>query len=281
MKIIFSLVFIFNILHYFNVFDFNKFVSPFYTSWMHLKFFGLNTLGQVDTKRAFGTMGNCNNNAFYFLSFLILFIDQYIKSKSKSDLTFLILALFGIFLCQSRIVFLTLIVLLFLSILILKNSRKFFLALLGLTLLFYLLFYLAGNVYLVSVQRIDLMTDASIGRFEQWIKIYHSMPGYWFFGHAPNKEYFETHQIYAESEYFLILFRYGVLGLLLFLGILAIAMIKFFKVFKFSFFPLAFVFSYSLNCITNSPFYGTKSLIQFAFFYVIILFLNDARKIEK
>lgn len=275
LKLLFSLVFIFNILHYFDVFGFNSTIEPYYASWQHIVNFGVNSIGQPDTKRAIGTMGDCNNNAFYFLAFLLLFIQLYFRNRSKADFIFVILALTGIFLSQSRIVFLSLLLLLVLSLLLLKKERRTILLLIGLTMLLFLVFNLGGNVYLSSVYKADQMKDAGIGRLDQWIKILHSMPGHWVFGHGPDKEFFERNAIYAESEYFLILFRYGIAGLLLYLGFLGTTLVIFLRGFRSLFLPFAFLLVYGCNAITNTPFHGLKMLTLFALFAAIILTLRD------
>lgn len=277
LKLLFSLVFVFNILHYFDVFGFNHTIEPYYTTWLHIENFGVNSIGQPTTKRAIGTMGDCNNNAFYFLAFLVLFIQLYFRSRSKTDFIFVILALTGIFLSQSRIVFLSLLLLLVLSLLLLKEERKTVLLLFGLTALLYGIFYLFGNIYLSSVYQAALMKDASIGRLDQWMKILHSMPGHWVFGHGPDKEFFERNAIYAESEYFLILFRYGIAGLLLYLGFLGTTLVCFLRGFRSLFLPFAFLLAYACSAITNTPFHGLKMLTLFALFAAIILTLRDER----
>ena len=280
LKVLFSVVFVFNILHYFDVLQFNRYVEPFYTSSVHIENFGVNSIGQPVTKRAIGTMGNCNNNAFYFLSFLILFIHHYFRSRSKWDFVFIVLALTGVFLCQSRIAFLSLILLLLIALVMLKTERKTLTIFLGITLLLYLVFFLFGNIYLSSIYQPQLIRDAGIGRLEQWVKILEAMPGHWVLGHAPDKEYFARNGIYAESEYFLVLFRYGVTGLLLFGGFIILNLIHAFKVFRRHFIPFAFVLVYAVNALTNTPFYNVKLLLVFALFAAIILSLRDGKRDE-
>lgn len=100
LKIIFVFVLFFNLLHYFNLFGFNQIITKYYGSDLQVSTFGFNSLGQPDTKRIIGTVGNPNNNAILFLFFVIFFFPE-MKSKT-SEKVFFLLAVFGTLACQSR-----------------------------------------------------------------------------------------------------------------------------------------------------------------------------------
>ncbi|MBU0969663.1 MAG: hypothetical protein KKC20_03405, partial [Proteobacteria bacterium] len=71
---IFGLLFAFNILNYLNLFNFNKWVMPFYTDSARLAGFGLDSLGRSAPKRLLGVMGNPNNNAILWSFFAVYFL---------------------------------------------------------------------------------------------------------------------------------------------------------------------------------------------------------------
>ena len=100
-NIVFVGVFVFNFFQYFNFFDFNNTLELLYADSKHLIFFGKNTLGQPDTKRLLGTLGNPNNNSIgiSFFFFYYLFSDQ--RNKYTKYL-FINLSLLLILASQSR-----------------------------------------------------------------------------------------------------------------------------------------------------------------------------------
>lgn len=280
LKPLFIGLFAFNLLHYFNILDFNTVIEPFYTAKHHLDFFGLNSIGLPATKRAMGTMGNPNNNGFMFLLFLIFFLPKQKKQVDKSKLLFSSLALIGIFMCQSRTVFLALLVVLLIYFVINKSNKRRILYYSILTVFTFTLFYLLGNSYIGSLGNMTSLQSAGIGRLEQWIKILHEMPEYWIFGHGPNKEFFEANNIYAESEYFLLLFRYGIVGLAAYaFYIFLISKDSIRSLFKeYSLINLVLI-AYLITAITNTPMHSVK--LQFILSMLLgmgILLYNDRKK---
>ena len=251
-------VFLFNLLHYFNVFDFNRLVEPYYASPHHLNFFGLNSIGEPATKRSLGTLGNPNTNGLLFLLFVLLFLPRHTAVKRK-NLILLGLAITGVFLCQSRTGLLAYALVVLAYYLTNRSQWKMAIAILLFSILIYVILALMGNLYLSSIGNVESMKSAGVGRLEQWKKIWASMPGYWIIGHAPEKEYFEKHGIYSESEYFLILFRYGFVGLLSFLffwGMWAKEyVLKVQKGFRLGLFVLIV---YLFSAITNNPLQSPK-----------------------
>jgi hypothetical protein len=84
-----------------NFGDFNNTLELLYADSKHLIFFGKNTLGQPDTKRLLGTLGNPNNNSIgiSFFFFYYLFSDQ---RKKYIKFLFINLSLLLIVASQSR-----------------------------------------------------------------------------------------------------------------------------------------------------------------------------------
>jgi hypothetical protein len=256
--ITFMSVLIFNLLHYFNVLNFNLVIEPFYAAPHHLDYFGLNSLGEPSTKRALGTLGNPNTNGILFLLFILVFLPRH-KDFKNTGLTLLSLSILGLFLCQSRTGVLAYFLILAVYFLMMKSHWKTIFFLISVSILSFLLLQLSGNLYLNSIANPEIMQSASRGRLEQWIRILESMPGHWVVGHAPSKEYFEQNDIYSESEYFLILFRYGILGIGTFLMFwwfwLKTTLVDTGKSFKLG---LLVALTYLLTAITNNPLQSPK-----------------------
>lgn len=119
----FLMLLIINLVHYYNLFDFNVWGEIFYTTEEQLKYFGINSLGFPGPKRMIGTMGNPNNNAIMFLMFTIYFLVIATKKQSKLDFLFYILSLILLIFCQSRTSFLTLIIVLIAHFILVRNYK--------------------------------------------------------------------------------------------------------------------------------------------------------------
>jgi hypothetical protein len=60
------------------------------------------------------------------------------------------------------------------------------------------------------------------GRLETWKMLGKMITEEPLFGHGPYKEFFYQNKIYSENEYILMTWRYGILGLLIYLSIFLI-----------------------------------------------------------
>jgi hypothetical protein len=138
-----------------------------------------------------------------------------------------------------------------------------------------------GNFYLDTLANAEVMQRVGRGRLEQWTKIIELMPGYWLFGHAPNKELFESNAIYSESEYFLILFRYGIIGLLAFLSFWFIWFknyaIRAHKKYKPA---LYLVITYLVCAFTNNPLQSPKIALFLAIVMAVAILEKNERTEE-
>ncbi len=273
-------VLVFNLLHYFNVLGFNSIIEPYYTAPHHLDFFGLNSIGEPATKRAIGTMGNPNNNAFMFLGFIVFFLPRSRTRMTIMDFISISIAITGMFMCQSRTAFVAYAIMLLAYFIYAKPHRNWVVYILIFSVTVYAILHFFGNSYLGSLGDFTLVQKAGIGRMEQWQRIIESMPDFWIFGHGPDKEYFEMNEIYAESEYFLILFRYGVVGLFSFILIHFSFYLGYWNnktLFRSYFLPLFII--YSLTAITNTPFHSAKLLIVLSLLMASgIIYYNDEKK---
>jgi len=273
-------VFVFNLLHYFDVFAFNTIIEPWYAAPHHLDFFGLNSLGEPATKRALGTLGNPNTNGLLFLLFVLIFLPR-IHRASRKDLVVLAISILGIFMCQSRTGILAYVLVLVAFFILNKPNWRLIGGIVTYSIAIYFVLMLMGNLYLNSIGNLAVMKSAGVGRIEQWMRILDAMPGHWIFGHAPEKEYFETNGIYSESEYFLILFRYGIVGLLSFLMFWGIWLKETFnKMNRKLSLGLLLALVYLFAAITNNPLQAPKIALILGLVMALTLIELDERKEE-
>ncbi len=223
---IFYILIIFNTLHFFNIWDFNLIVEQYYNGGIHIKTFGLNSLGEPATKRLIGTIGNPNNNAILFLFFTILFYSK--KNKNYFLIFSIFLALLFFFLCQSRTAIVALIAIIIIHLIIeYTNEKRTIFSVKNLVILsIFSLAFLFSNLinkptYTMSMVKQNLSQSNSVkGRMEVWGDLLSMVKEKPIFGYGPNKNYFYQNKIYSESEYIMFIWRYGIVGLLAYLSFL-------------------------------------------------------------
>ncbi|MAO32783.1 MAG: hypothetical protein CL824_04680 [Crocinitomicaceae bacterium] len=223
---IFYILIIFNTLHFFDFWDFNLIVEQYYNGGIHIKTFGLNSLGEPATKRLIGTIGNPNNNAILFLFFTVLL---YSKKKKDYFLIFSIfLSLFFFFLCQSRTAIIALFAIIIIHLIIeFTNEKRTVLSIKNLIILSVCsLAFLFSNLinkptYTMSMVKQNPTQSKSVqGRMEVWGDLLLMVKEKPIFGYGPNKNYFYQNKIYSESEYIMFIWRYGIVGLLAYILLL-------------------------------------------------------------
>jgi O-antigen ligase len=122
--------------------------------------------------------------------------------------------------------------------------------------------------YLESVIHGQFLEGSSMdGRFEMWEHLWEMIKEKPLLGHAPYKEYFYENHIYSESEYVMMTWRYGFIGLLIYISIyLFLALIALRNLHLHSAKVLLFtVILMMVTAITNNPFSHQKILIFIAF----------------
>ncbi len=278
-------VIVFNLAHYFDLFGFNNHVEGWYAPDVHLDLFGLDSQGNPATKRLLGTMGNPNVNALMFLFFLVTFLPlshPTVRSKSlKYYKLAAFVAIFGVMLSQSRTGLGALILVLLLYGLYVKDRRRDFLMYAAYTGLAFFMMDLIGNEYLTTVVDGDRLKHSKEGRMTQWLKILDAMEGKWIFGNAPYKEFFESNDIYSESEYFLILFRYGFVGLGVYLVWWGAHLIKVLKTKQFARFVVAAVPAiFFVAATTNNPMHANKLAVLIAFVLAYSVLSGNSKHAE-
>lgn len=212
-----------NMIHFFNLFNFNVILTEYYNGGLHIEYFGLNSLKEPAVKRMVGLTGNPNINALVFTFFAILFFPF---KWEKEKLIWFFTATLMVLLCQSRTAILSLMAILII-IAILKLSslsiKNWALLLSGMTTMYLLSWDMTTSffkypLYSNLLFNGELMGSGSTrGRLEAWTLIGDMILQKPIFGYGGYKEYFYEHKIFSENEFLLISWRYGLVGLGFFL----------------------------------------------------------------
>jgi O-antigen ligase len=269
----FALAVLFNMLHYYNVFNFNEIVMPLYCpNPEQLKFFGRNSLGGPATKRILGTMGNPNVNALFFSFFMVYFMPYLRKSKWHFGKLMFFIAVAMLLFTQSRTGLLACVFVYICFIFIAKLSWKQVVSYSLVMLLVALLVFDADqySMQYVTKAKWSMEENGSVrGRLEVWGELLKMVADQPFFGYGINKNYFYEHKLYSENEYILVLWRYGIPGLLFY------GMMLFGLCFKYrdilikrdsheSQTYLFLVLLLATNALTNNPMSNPMILVMFA-----------------
>lgn len=214
-KGLFLTLLLFNFFQYFNFFEFNDLVEIYYGSDIQVSTFGLNSLGQPDTKRLLGTLGNPNNNAILFLFFSIYFFPE--RNDNYKEVIFFLLAMSLLLMCQSRTTTITFLVVFFLGAYLKDLPLKKIVVFLLYFSLVYLLLWSGGNSYLNTLANNPMKENSVKSRMETFQILTRMIIQSPIIGHGPNKEFFDKNGLNADNEYILYTWRYGFLGLSLYL----------------------------------------------------------------
>ncbi|MBD3638451.1 MAG: O-antigen ligase family protein [Crocinitomicaceae bacterium] len=356
---IFIALVVFNLIHYFELFNFNDLLENYYPAGERIPEFGKNSIGQPTDKRMLGFPNNPNYNAIVFLFFTILFIPRKEKNIPISNWAYVyfIIAVFMVFLCQSRtsLPIIGVIVMVHTAIYIKKSWEMIVVLIMSVGLSFFLakvisnasvdyrlaqynktehmeLFKYKGIIYqdsttllyndydtivldsIILVEDLrayfsksdpsfvdslkarktknsymETMLDGSAfesnsfrERLEIWRHLWNMIKKKPVFGHGPYKEYFYSNDLYSENEYILFTWRYGFIGLILYLSILIYLLIKGIKG-RHSLggsMLLYFTITLGISGLTNNPFIHQTILILLAACAGWAIYSNSQRKRE-
>lgn len=228
LPILFVLICVINALHFFEFPSLNHILQKYYNGGLQIQFFGKDSQGGPAVKRLVGTMGNPNINAIMFGIFSLFFFPLRFE---RNRLTMYFLCILFVFLCQSRTALLVVISMFSYLACVHSNiwtKKQWLVMLSGLTAAFVLAWMFATSFFQYTSYNNSLL-DGSIlesgsarGRWETWKWLGEMILQHPLFGHGPYKHYFYTHHIYSENEYMIMTWRYGVIGLGLYLSIFII-----------------------------------------------------------
>lgn len=274
LKVIFiSLVFI-NLIHFFELFNINSILEHHYGGGIHIEFFGKNSLMQPAVKRMVGTMGNPNLNGILFAFWTIYFIP--LPKFDLNKIPWLATALLMLFLCQSRTAVIA-IIFCFVLILLMRLSNwnfKHWGIILSLSLTYLIAYALVTDFFRYQsysntlFEKQVLETGSVMGRLETWNFLWEMIKEKPLMGHGPNKNFFYENYIYPENEYLLFTWRYGFVGLLLYLSIYLIPLYMIWKSHnvKANAMLLLCISMMMITALTNTPIASRDILMFFAMF---------------
>jgi O-antigen ligase len=227
LKAVFIALVVFNLFQYTGWWGFNQIIEPYYSNAIQLDGFGLNSIGQPDTRRMLGTMGNPNDNAILFLFFFVIFMPK--RNDTFENHAFFLLAFLGGLFSQSRTGAIALVVVYGVG----AALTRFNLRVIAVHAAVFIAFYICFAKLDASVQA-DVVHEQYVGtlvqpgmvvetrsvqgRFEIWTMMWEMIKEKPLFGHGPNKEFFYAQNLHPDGEYVLMLWRYGVVGFAFYLG---------------------------------------------------------------
>lgn len=215
-KPIFIILIIVNLLHFYNVFGFHDLLIRVYGG-THLEYFGLNSLKEPATKRMTGLSGNPNINAVIFGFYMVYFLP--LKFNTQKFIWFLIACLM-VFLCQSRTAIVA-ISFLFILIPVFQlsdwNWKKYLTMIFSIIGLYILSWAITTDFFTFQSYSNNVVSNSAMSRIETWKYLGEMIIDKPIFGYGVNKNFFYNNELYSENEFILMTWRYGVIGLVLYL----------------------------------------------------------------
>ncbi len=222
---IFGILVLINTIHFFEFAPLNKILEHYYNGGLQIQYFGKDSLGGPAVKRLVGTMGNPNINALLFGFFSLYYFPLHVNRK---NLGLFLLSLLFVFLCQSRTALLF-IFCIFAFLAIFKprvwTKKQWGLIVLGSISTFFIAWMLATSFFQFTSYNNSLLdgtvfhSGSARGRLETWNMLGKMIIEEPLFGHGPYKEFFYQNKIYSENEYILMTWRYGLLGLFIYISV--------------------------------------------------------------
>ena len=282
----FMVLLLINVLHIFNVFNINELLTYTYGDSIHFKLFGRDSLGNPAVKRMLGTMGNPNTNALLFLFFTVYFLPI---EKIREQWVLCFTALFMVFLCQSRTSLIAVIMVLGAMLyLTKKDGLKAAIWKIATSIGLYVLATMIATSFFQYTSYSNSLMDGSAlystslrSRWESWNILWNMIKTKPLFGFGPYKSYFTAHQLFSENEYLLIWWRFGIFGLLFYLGIF---LLPFWEMFRRKFDTHAgkamiMIGVMLIAALTNNPL--TERSISVLFIFLLASGLPKSKEHEK
>jgi O-antigen ligase len=282
----FMVLLLINVLHLFNVFNVNELLTYTYGDSIHFKLFGKDSLGNPAVKRMLGTMGNPNTNALLFLFFTVYFLPI---EKKREQWVLCFTALFMVFLCQSRTSLIAVIMVLGAMLYLTKKDgvKPAIWKVVSSIGLYVLATMIATSFFQYTSYSNSLMDGSALystslrSRWESWGILWDMIKTKPLVGYGPYKSYFTAHQLYSENEYLLMWWRYGIFGLLFYLGLF---LLPFWELFRRKFDAHAgkamiMIGIMLIAALTNNPL--TERSISVLFIFLLASGLPKSKEHEK
>ena len=274
-EITFYFMLLVNGLHYFNVFNINQLIMDVYEGGIHIELFGLNSLGGPGAKRMVGVYRNPNINAILFSFYAIWYFP--VKWKGRGSVLFLV-SMLCFFLCQSRTGLIAFGAWFILGMILYRFAIKQVLTTILATIGTYGLAYGLDSSYFANAFNTNVAELGSVrGRLETWRMLGNMIKKKPWLGHGPFKQYFYDNELYAESEYLLQTWRYGIPGLSFFMAKLIFPLILLKKWIQKDSVKKLFLFTVVIlvTSLTNNPLQDRNILVLIAL--MLGLALQDSK----
>ncbi len=225
---IFGFLVVINTVHFFEFTPLNKVLEHYYNGGLQIQYFGKDSIGGPAVKRLVGTMGNPNINALLFGYFSLYYFPT---NMNRKNLGLFFVSLLFVFLCQSRTALLF-IFCIFAFLAIFKatiwTKKQWTLVVFGTIGTFFIAWMFATSFFQFTSYNNSLLDGTAFHsgsarrRLETWNMLGKMIIEEPLFGHGPYKEFFYQNKIYSENEYILMTWRYGLIGLLIYMSIFLI-----------------------------------------------------------
>jgi O-antigen ligase len=233
-----------------------------------------------------GTMGNPNTNAWLFLFFTVYFLPI---EKKREHWALCYTALFMVFLCQSRTSLIAAGLVVGAMLFLTKNDglKASVWKVVSSIGLYVLATMIATSFFQYTSYSNSLMDGSALystslrSRWESWSILWEMIKTKPLFGFGPYKSYFTAHQLYSENEYLLMWWRYGIVGLLFYLGLF---LLPFWELFRRKFDTHAgkamiMIGVMLIAALTNNPL--TERSISVLFIFLLASGLPKSKEHEK
>lgn len=219
-KPIFIVLVVINLLHFYNIFGFHDLLIQIYGG-DHLESFGLNSLKNPATKRMTGLAGNPNTNAVIFGFYMIYFLPL---KFNKQRFVWFAVACLMLFLCQSRTAIVAILFLFIITFIfkLSENWKRYRIIILSVTGIYLISWAITTDFFTFQSYSNNVVSNSLMGRIDTWKYLGKMIMDKPIFGYGVNKEFFYSNRLYSENEYILMTWRYGFVGLILYLLIFLI-----------------------------------------------------------
>lgn len=237
--------------------------------------------------RLTGFIGNPNNNAVFFVCMAGLTLDLFFIRRERIYLLLIIGVMAVIVLTQSRTMF---VALLLVFLVVAFTTGKMSLVFIGGVFLLII-------KYFVDIPYLNLLFDTNklsqthsvTGRIHEWANLFAMIKQQPILGFGGYKEYFYITQTYPENEYILAWFRYGIIYLIVFCGMMIISVVQGIisaqrKIFG-GYFMLATNLTLLISSMSNTPFNNPRlfvfySLVQAIYAASLLYAVNNQDDIK-
>ncbi len=278
-KLLFFVLLLINVLQIFNPFGIGEFLGLIYTH--HENYIELNKeIGRYF--RVTGTMVNPNDNAVLWLSFMSYFMSSYFYKRNVNELLYILICIIIIILTQSRTALIALLVVSIVYFLNFRLRKTQILVACGILLLCFSAMSFFNLDYLLQVfQNNPLKIHSMTLRFEIWQWMLELWKNKMLFGWGHFKELSKLIEGSPDIEYLYVLTIYGIVGIIFYTLILLYPIIVLWKKRKENQILLGILLPIAFSIIAITNFTVMNVRIGLLYFIFIGISFSMLRKPEE